>query len=196
MRKKALFGLLAVPLAFLLSSCFVLQGFWVVANSIPAGGKGTKAVFQLHPSKYATGDNGYQFFLVGVSNSNDLTVGKATWGANGTFGGPYKLPVSAPLAGAVATSGDCVSNGFNFGDATGVTWKGFITPGTVNDRNKINKDLIVEAGLKAAADAEVNLDNFVIGVTGVWIDDDDSGTPSGGDIFYCSGVSQVNVTVT
>ena len=66
MRKKALFGLLAVPLAFLLSSCFVLQGFWIKSNSIPAGGKGTKAVFQLHPSKYATGDNGYQFFLVGV----------------------------------------------------------------------------------------------------------------------------------
>jgi hypothetical protein len=194
MRKKALFGLLVIPLALLLSGCFILQGFWVVANSVVAGGKGTKAVFQLHPSA-ATGDTGYQFFLVGVDDGNDLTVGKAKWGTNSTFGGPYALPVSNPLAAAVDASGDCVSNGFDFGDVTGVTWKGFITPAPVNDRNKVNKDLLVTAGIKADA-AATEGDYPVIGVTGVWIDDDGSGTPSGGDIFYCSGVSQVNLSVT
>ena len=47
MKRKTLLALSAIPLALLLSSCFVLQGFWITATSI-APGQGTKAVFQLH----------------------------------------------------------------------------------------------------------------------------------------------------
>ena len=59
-------SLSVMPLTFLLSSCFVLQGFWIVANQIEAGGKATKAIFKIRAGDL-TGDTAYQFFLVGVS---------------------------------------------------------------------------------------------------------------------------------
>ena len=48
MKRKTLLALTALPMALLLSSCFVLQGFWINANSIVAGGKATKATFEIH----------------------------------------------------------------------------------------------------------------------------------------------------
>ena len=190
MRKTALFGLLAIPLAFLLSACFVLQGFWIVANSIAPGGK-TKAVFELHAAS-TTSDNAHQFFLVGVADIDDLTAGKATWGANGTYGGPYPLPVSANLETVIGT--DCDSNGFELSAITGITWKGFITPTPINDRNKVNKNVIVQVGLRSPDTASAG-DEAVLGVTGAWVDDGD-GVPESGDIFYCTGFTQAWVTVT
>ncbi len=191
MRKKALFGLLALPLALVLSGCFVLQGFWIKSNTIAAGEKGTKAVFQIQPLK-GSGDTAYQFFLVGVDDANDLKATKGKWGVNGVFGGPYPLPGSSNLASIIG--GDCTSNGFNLADVTGMTWKGFVTPEPVNDRNKVKKDVIVEVGLKAVASATAGAEP-VIGVTGAWGDDGD-GVPEASDAFYCTGVSQVWVDVT
>jgi len=190
MRKKALFGLLALPLALFLSGCFVLQGFWIIANSIPAGGK-TKAVFQIHALR-GSGDTAYQFFLIGVDDSNDLKATKAKWGTNGVFGGPYPLPGSSNLASIIGS--DCTSNGFNLADVSGMTWKGYVTPEPVNDRNKVNKDVMVQVGLKAIPTASAD-EQPVIGVTGAWLDDGD-GDPEAGDTFYCTGVSQVFVNVT
>ena len=66
MKRKTLLPLSAMPMALLLSSCFVLQGFWINATSIVAGGKATKATFEIHADS-TTKDNGYQFFLVGVT---------------------------------------------------------------------------------------------------------------------------------
>jgi hypothetical protein len=191
MRKKALFGLLAIPLVFLLSSCFMMSGFWLAANSVIAGGKGTKAVFEIHPTRLG-GDNNYQFFLVGVDDGNDLRVTKARWGTNGTFGGPYPLGVSANLATTIGS--DCQSNGFDLSSVTGVTWKGFVTPTSINDRNRVNKDVIVQAGVKAV-DGATTGDWPVIGVTGAWADDGD-GTPEASDDFLCTGVSQVSLNVS
>ncbi len=88
MKRKTLLALTAVPLALLMSSCFSLQGFWIVANTISAGGQATKAVFQITPVR-GSGDAAHQFFLIGVDDSNDLQAGKGTWGTNDVFGGPY-----------------------------------------------------------------------------------------------------------
>ena len=49
MKRKTLLALSVIPLTFLLSSCFALQGFWIAANQIEAGGKATKAVFEIRP---------------------------------------------------------------------------------------------------------------------------------------------------
>ena len=190
MKRKTLLALSVIPLTFLLSSCFALQGFWIAANQIEAGGKATKAVFEIRPAT-STSDNAHQFFLVGVTDDNDLVAGKATWGTNGTFGGPYPLPVSAGLATVIG--GDCAQNGFNLADVTGVTWKGYVTPTSINDKNKVNKSVLVQVGLKAV-DAATVTDQPVIGVTGAWADDGDN-VPEGTDTFLCTGVSQVSVNV-
>ena len=190
MRKTALFGLLAIPLAFALSSCFMLSAFWLQANSVIAGGAGTKAVFDIRPTA-SSGDNNYQFFLVGVDDDNDLRVTKARWGTNGTFGGPYPLGVSADLATTIGS--DCQSNGFDLSAVTGVTWKGFVTPTAINDRNKVNKDVLVQVGIKAV-DGATTGDWPVLGVTGAWSDDGD-GIPEASDDFLCTGVSQVFLNV-
>jgi len=190
MRKKALFGLLAVPLAFLLSSCFVLQGFWIKSNQISVGGKGTKAVFQLRPGDQ-TNDRAYQFFLVGVDDSADLKVTKGTWGVNRKFGGPYPLTVYGDLITTIGTSCD---SEFDLSGTSGIAWKGFATPNAVNDKNKSKTDVLVEVGIKANGTA-TDGDHEVIGVTGAWFDDGD-GIPEGGDdTFACLGSGQVSVNV-
>jgi hypothetical protein len=192
MRKKALFGLLALPLAFLLSSCFVLQGFWIKSNQISVGGKGTKAVFQIRPAT-STDDRAYQFFLVGVDDDGDLKATKGTWGVNREFGGPYPLTTNANLATTIGS--DCTSNGFDLAEVTGITWKGYITPTAINDKNKVKQDVITEVGIKANAGATSG-DHEVLGVTGAWVDDDEDGVVEASDIFLCTGVSQVSVNVT
>jgi hypothetical protein len=121
------------PMALLLSGCFALQGFWIVANTITAGGKATKAVFQIQPMR-GQNDALQQFFLIGVQDNDHLRAGKAKWGTNRAFGGPYPLPVVGNLATTIGS--DCTSNGFNLGNVTGVTWKGFMTPEAVNDRTR------------------------------------------------------------
>lgn len=193
MKRKTLLALTAVPLALLLSSCFTLQGFWIVANSIEAGGQATKATFQITPVR-GSGDAAHQFFLIGVADSNDLQAGKGTWGTNHVFGGPYQLGVVGNLATIIGDQ--CSSNGFNLGDVTGMTFKGYVTPNVVNDKNKVNKDVLVQIGLKAVNGPGTEP---VIGVTGMWIDDDVDGVvgaPDSEDAFLCSGVSQVFVDVT
>lgn len=190
MRKKALFGLLTLPLAFLLSSCFVLQGFWIKSNQISIGGKGTKAVFQIRPADLDN-DRAHQFFLVGVDDSADLRATKGRWGVNGVFGGPYALNVYGDLFTTIGT--DCDSSNFDLSGITGFTWKGYATPNAVNDRNKSKTDVLVEVGIKATNSA-TDGDHEVFGVTGAWFDDGD-GIPEASDSFECLGSSQVSVNV-
>jgi hypothetical protein len=191
MKRKTLLLLTALPMALLLSSCFVMQGFWINANSIVAGGKATKATFQIHALK-GSGDTAYQFFLIGVSDTDDLKAGKATWGTNHVYGGPYPLHGQADLATIIGS--DCQSNGFDLSEVTGITWRGYLTPTPINDKNKVNMDVMVQVGLKAVADATASAEP-VIGVTGAW-SDDGNGVPEASDSFICTGVSQVFVTVT
>ncbi|MGB7806602.1 MAG: hypothetical protein WBM72_13480 [Actinomycetota bacterium] len=191
MKRKTLLLLTALPMALLLSSCFVMQGFWINANSIVAGGKATKATFQIHALR-GSGDTFYQFFLIGVSDSDDLKAGKATWGTNHVYGGPYPLPSSANLASIIGS--DCQSNGFDLASVTGITWRGYTTPTPINDKNKVNKDVMIQVGLKAIASATAT-EQPVIGVTGAW-SDDGNGVPEASDGFICTGVSQVFVNVT
>ena len=62
-----------------------------------------------------------------------------------------------------------------------------MTPNQVADKGKVNTSVIVQTGIKAAGDA-VEGDYQLLGVTGKWIDDDDSGTVTMDDIFSCTGV--------
>ncbi len=191
MKRKTLLLLAALPLTLLLSSCFVMQGFWVNANSIVAGGKATKATFQIHALK-GSGDTAYQFFLLGVDDANNLKAGKATWGTNHVYGGPYPLPSSADLASIIGS--DCQSNGFDLSSVTGITWRGYTTPTPINDKNAVNKDVMIQVGVKAVSGASAQ-EEPVLGVTGAWSDDGD-GVPEASDSFICTGVSQVFVNVT
>jgi hypothetical protein len=190
MRKKALFGLLAIPLVLLLSGCFLLQGFWIKSNQISVGGKGTKAVFEIRPADQDN-DRAYQFFLIGVDDTADLKATKGTWGVNRVFGGPYRLTVYGDLFTTIGA--DCDSANFDLSGISGFTWKGYATPEAVNDRNKVKTEVRVEVGIKATATA-ADGDHEVIGVTGAWFDDGD-GIPEPGDAFECLGSGQVAVNV-
>lgn len=190
MRNKLVRGLLAVPLVLLLSGClFMLQGFTVLDGHIKPGIK-TKARFTLRP---ATDDNErvYQFVVVGVDDGGDLAVGKATWGTDGKFGGPTKMPVSAPLPAVMGTSGDCVVSGFNFGDVANTTWKAFMIQ--VRTRGKVSQAATVDVVVKATQAAATG-PWPVIGVTGIWNDDGD-GIVNGADSFVCSGASTSSLNV-
>jgi hypothetical protein len=181
-------------MAFLLSSCFVLQGFSVLANKIAPGGT-TKAQLTLHPNTTSP-DSGYQFVVIGVDDSNELKALKATWGTNGKFGGPFAMSVSAPLPQAITDSGAffCKSNGFDYTTLTGLTLKGYITPNKVKDKGLVNTKAILQVGIKAVGDSTSG-EKAVIAITGKWQDSGD-GIVNSDDTFYCTGIAQVSVYVT
>lgn len=190
--KKFLIVAVAGVMALLLSSCFVMQGFSVKATSLVPG-KGTKAVFVLHPAS-TTATKYYEFVLVGVDDGGDLSVGKAKWGTNGTFGGPFAMSYRASLDDLVATDGTCSSYGFNFASVTGITWKGFLTPNLVNDKGRVDTKVVVQVGVKAAAGAASGSEP-VIGVSGWYQDVNDDGNLDAGDVYFCTGSSSVSLYV-
>jgi hypothetical protein len=197
MRKKLSLAVGATALALLMSSCFVVQSFTVLDYTLKPG-QATKAQFTLRPSNAdnAAGVpfNGphYQFVLLGVPNPGDLTALTAKWGTNGLFGGPLTMAVNGGLVAAIG--GACGSFGLDLTDITGVTWKGFITPVKIRDRNQFEKKAIVQVGFKAQADAVAGDNWQVFGVAGDWIDDGDD-TLSGGDFFACAGIESATVQI-
>ena len=128
MKRKTLLALSAVPLALLLSSCFALQGFWIVANTIEAGGQATKATFEITPRPTAQDDSGSPI-LPGRCRRRQRPrrPGRALGHEQHVFGGPYPLARRRPTS-RPSSETNARSNGFNLGDVTGVTFKGYVTP--------------------------------------------------------------------
>ena len=129
----------------------------------------------------------YQFVVVGVPDSGDLTVGKATWGTNGKFGGPQNMPSSAALPGAMSTSG-CSANGLDFAAITNTTWKGFLTLNPINDHGAVDTKALVQVGIKATSGAATATSNAIFGIQGTWSDDGD-GVVNAADTFSCMGIA-------
>lgn len=190
MRKKWLLGLVAVPLVLLTSCLFMLQGFIVLDGNLGQGEK-TKARFTLRPYD-ETNERVYQFVVVGVTDSGDLKVGKATWGTNGKFGGPKPMPVSQPLPAAMATADTCSTSGFDFASVTSTTWKAFMI--RIRTKGKVNQTARVDAVVKATQGATTDTSHSVIGVTGIWVDDGD-GIVNDVDTFICSGAGTSSIYV-
>jgi hypothetical protein len=190
MRKKVGLSIGMVAVALLLSSCFVLQGFVVTTYSI-APGHATKVRFTLRPSNFdnqigppVTGAQ-YEFVIVGVPDTGDLTSQKAKWGTNGKFGGPLTMAANGSLIAAIGSQ--CAANGLNLQDITDMTLKAYVTPSKIADKNAITKSAVVEVNVKAQADATPGDNWQVVGIAGEWVDDGDD-TPDGGDLFGCGGM--------
>jgi|SRR5688572_6411814 len=190
MKKKLSLMLGVGALAITLSSCWVLQSFTVLDYTLNIG-QGTKAQFTLRPMADQN-DRQFAFVVVGVSDTNAIGVGKATWGTNGQFNGPLVMPVSAPLPAAMGSQ--CQSNGLNFNSVTGVTWKAYLTPQKIRDFAQVEKRAIVQVNIKAKAGATANTTEQLVGVSGIWVDDGDSVVDSG-DSFVCNGIATSGVAI-
>src|SRR5262245_34524764 len=96
MRRKVGLVAGAIGLSFLLSSCWLLQSF-VIGDYTLTQGQSTKVSFTLRPMEGSLAVTGRQFVIVGTNviglsgADDDIAVPKATWGANGTFGGPLQM---------------------------------------------------------------------------------------------------------
>jgi hypothetical protein len=191
--RRAATLLAAAVLPLVLSSCFVLQSFGVTAGTLTPGAK-TKAVFTLRPNS-TTPDTNYQFVVVGVDDPAQLVVGKATWGTNGTFGGPAPM-VAEPNLDDALMARTCGSNGVTFDEITGVTWKGFRTATAVNDKGKVGTPAVVEVVVKAKSTATTGMRDGLVGWTGTWLDDGDGIVESNGDdVYVCSGLATSSVYI-
>ncbi|HEX6131661.1 MAG TPA: hypothetical protein VF044_08000, partial [Actinomycetota bacterium] len=151
--RKALAGVaVAGSLAVFLASCgFGLQAFSLLAGSLEPGDK-TIARFALRPLTEEK-EKLHQFVLVGVPTDGDVTVGKATWGTNGKFAGPLKMPVSPDLASTLVAEGTCGSSGLQFEDITGMKWKGFTTPKKIADRGLVGQKATTDVVVRAKSTA-------------------------------------------
>jgi hypothetical protein len=188
MRKKVGFGLFGVALSFLLSGCFMLQSFTLLDYTLSPG-QITKARFTLRPSNFDQniGNPGpqFEFVVIGVADDSELAVTTAKWGTNGSFGGPLTMPANGTLLAAMASS--CSGDGINFTDISGITWKLFVTPIEIADRNRYEQKAVVEVNIKAKAAATVGNEEEIFGVAGEWSDDGDN-NPDGGDFYLCEGI--------
>lgn len=190
--RRILLVAMSAGLALVLTGCFAMQGFVLLASSIVAGDK-TKAQFTLRPFEAAENRN-FQFVVVGVPTGGDLAVGKAIWGANGKFGGPVGMPVFPGMGATLASSGQCDSNGLDFAAITGTKWKAFMTSSKVNDHGNVAQPSIVNVTVRAKSTAGTDTNYKVFGVTGVWIDDGDD-IVEAGDTWYCTGIASTALYV-
>jgi len=191
--RRAATLLAAAVLPLVLSSCFVLQSFSVTAGTLALGEK-TTARFTLRPTSTSP-DKSYQFVVVGVDNPAQLAVGKATWGTNGTFGGPAPMVAEPNLDDALVAAA-CGSNGVTFDEVTGMTWKGFRTATKVADKGKVGTPAVVDVVIKAKSTASTDTRDGVVGWTGTWLDDGDGIVESNGDDAYaCSGFATSSVYI-
>jgi hypothetical protein len=192
MRRKIGFGLGGTVMVWLLSSCFMLNGFILLDYTLKPT-QVTKARFTLRATSFESanpdGFRGaqYEFVLVGVTTDGGLVSQTARWGTTGTFGGPMTMASNGTLLTAVMSSG-CGSNGLDVNEITGMTFKAYVTPQKIGDGNKFEQKAIVEVGIKAKADATPGNEWNVIGVAGQWWDDGDDTPESGPDIFFCHGI--------
>jgi hypothetical protein len=191
MRRKFVFGLGGAVMVWLLSSCFMLNGFILLDYTLSPG-QVTKARFTLRATNFeSTNPDGfrgaqYEFVLVGVTQDGGLTAGTAQWGTNGTFGGPTTMATNGTLLTEVMNAG-CGSNGLSVSDITGMTFKAYVTPTKVGDGNKYEQKALVDVNIKAKAAATPGDEWNVVGVAGQWWDDGDD-TPENSDIFSCHGI--------
>ena len=194
MKKLAVMGVAGV-MAFVLSSCFSLTGFVLLDASL-APGQSTKARFTVQPSS-TTSSKYVQFFLVGNDSTDDLSVGKGTWGTNDKFGGPETMSNEAGLAAALDGSDDCVSGGLDFGAVyPNFTWKGYTTVRAISDKGKVSQKSVVDINVKVKAGADTDVPVTVMGITGMWDDTDDNGNIDPTDAFQCSGNATTSLYIT
>jgi hypothetical protein len=189
--RRVVSGLGGAAMVWLLSSCFMLNGFILVDYTLSPG-QVTKARFTLRASNFESGNPGfggpqYEFVILGVTTDGGLAAGKATWGTNGTFGGPTTMAVNGTLLTQVLSAG-CGSNGLDISEITGMTFKAYVTPTKIGDGNKYEKKALVDVNVKAKADATPGDEWNVVGVAGQWWDDGDDTPESGPDIFSCHGI--------
>jgi hypothetical protein len=191
--KKLGTGIVAGAALMLLTACFSFQSFGVVDYTLSPG-QSTKAKLVLRPWDVADPTSDLQFIVVGVPTGGDLAIGKATWGTNGTFGGPLAMNVSAGFAAAMSSSGDCAASGLDFASISGESWKAFLTPHRINDRGKVEKQMVAQVAIKATAGAGTGTNYTVFGVAGRYQDDGD-GMVDSGDSFQCWGISTSSIFV-
>ena len=196
MRRKLGFAAGLFALTFMLSSCFLLQSFAIVDYTLTPG-QGTKARFVLRPSNIdqiidLPGAQ-YEFVILGVPTGGSLSVQNGRWGVNGKFGGPLLMSINGGLVTAIGTQ--CSSNGLNLNEITGITWKSFITPVKIRDRNAFEQKSVVEVGFKAKATAEVGVPTQLFGVAGEWVDDDEDDTVDADDSFGCAAIDSAWVHI-
>ncbi len=189
--KKLVSVAVVAALAFVLSSCFVIQGFIVGPGAITPGSS-TKAILTLRPASTSP-DSERQFVVLGVDDS-DLAMGKGTWGANGLFGGPFTMGTEPGFAAVLAGEG-CSSNGLDFASITGMTWKTYLTPAKVRDKGLVDKKAVVEMLVKAKATASSDTLHVLFVVTGIYDDSNDDGIVDSADAFLCGGLSSASLYV-
>lgn len=196
MRRKLGLTLGLLALTFMLSSCFLLQSFAVLDYTLTPG-QGTKARFVLRPSNIdqiiSNPGPQYQFVILGVPTDGSLSVQNGRWGVNGKFGGPLLMSINGGLVAAIGTQ--CSSNGLNLNEITGITWKGFITPVKIRDRNAFEQKAVVEVNFKAKATATVGEPSQLFGVAGEWVDDDLDDIVDSDDAFGCAAIESAWVHI-
>ena len=203
MRRKVGLVAGAVGLAFLLSSCWLLQSFNIADYTLTPG-QSTKVSFTLRPMEGSLAVSGRQFVIVGVSvigfsgADSDIAVPKATWGTNGKFGGPQTMAATNGIVSALAP-GSCAQAGLDFTDITGVQWTAFATPTNKSDKGKVEKASVVEVTIKAkASEVAPGRSYTVMGIAGLWTDDGD-GVPepiaTSDDGYICWGIGSGGVHI-
>ena len=180
-------------LSLALSGCFVWSSFKWSSPVVKPGERATGTI-GLMPENGGSRDRFVQFFLVGLSEQSQFSLGGARkWDVKGQYGGPETMFSDGSLANAATNSQSCAVGDSRPVDITGFDWFALRTNGEIDDRDKVNKLLISKLGLKAANGATPSQEQIYV-LSGGWYDENDNQQPASDEIG-CGGGTITAMTI-
>lgn len=136
---------LILAVALLTSACFQIRFFRQDPASLALGEQG---VVRLDLHRVSLDENntaGYTFLLIGWEDADLKLDGTRKFDHQGNFGGPFDRVKNNALRNVLLTMGNCVANGIDAANITGMTsWRAYrttvkmdSTAGTADDPFKI-----------------------------------------------------------
>ena len=186
----------ALACCFGFSGCFLWNSFQWSKPTVKAGKHVTATIGQTAVTDEPPRDKLVQFFLIGLPDSDPISVdGARKWDVKGNFGGPKTMFADGALRNAAINSDQCALGG-PLGtkpiDVTDTDWVALRTEKEINDRDKTRVLALSKVALKAAANAS-DTQAFVYFFTGGWHDEDD-GQPESDEVG-CGGGTITSMTI-
>ena len=185
----------ALACCFGFSGCFLWSSFQWSTPTVKAGKHVTATIGQTASTDGVSRDKLVQFFLIGLPDSDPLSVdGAREWDVKGKFGGPKTMFADGALRNAAINSDQCavIPGGTKPIDITDTDWVALRTEKEIDDRDKSKVLALSKVALKAAANAG-GTQAFVYLFTGGWHDEDD-GQPEP-DELGCAGGTITSMTI-
>jgi len=182
--------LIVLAFSLVTSACFQIKYFKMTPQALSPGATGAIRLDLHRLSGDEQNTNGYTFILIGYENTKVKLNAVGQFDVFGNFGGPFTRVNDNALKNHLRTAGNCVANGIDAANVTGMTaWRAYRTTAKMDSTaGGMNDPFMLKLKFQRLFADNSKRANFVV-FTGTWADLDDNGVVSGGDATVCAGIS-------